>query len=172
MDKEKLKNIKAVILDCDGVIYTGRVFSTCENTDYMKERSHIDGHGLVMLMGAGIKIAFVTAEKTGFIERYAEKLNAKNETWPKTIVFSGFWGKEKSEVINNWLKETGITWKECAAMGDDLGDIDFLRKAGFSAAPLQAEKEVKEIVDFVAPREGGRGAVRDLCNIILEAKKL
>ena len=170
--KEKLKNIKAIIFDCDGVVFTGQVFCSKDNSDFLKERSHIDGQGLVMLMAVGLKIAFVTAEKTGFIEKYSEKLNGKDETWEKTIVFSGFQGKEKVGVIDSWLKEIGVSWQECAAMGDDVGDLELLKKVGFSAAPFQAEKEIKEIVDYVAPRQGGRGAVRDLCNIILEAKKI
>ena len=74
------------------------------------------------------------------------------------------------EVIENWLNETGIKWEECAAMGDDLSDYELLSKAGVAAAPTQAEKAIKDISDFIAAREGGNGAIRDLCDLILEAK--
>ena len=172
--KEKLNRIKAVIFDGDGVFFTGRVFVSPETGEAMKERSHVDGQGISLLRGIGLRVAIISGEKTGFLERIGEKLNSlpsvKDGTWPPVGIFTGHQAGQKVDIIQNWLDECGIKWEECAAMGDDLADLQILEKVGFPAAPAQAETIIKEICDFVAPREGGDGAIRDLSNLILEAK--
>jgi 3-deoxy-D-manno-octulosonate 8-phosphate phosphatase (KDO 8-P phosphatase) len=172
--KEKLKKIKAVVFDGDGVFFTGRVFVSPEKGETLKERSHIDGQGISLLRGAGIRVAIISGEKTGFLERVGEKLNSlasvKSGEWPAMGIFTGHREGQKVEIIGNWLKEIGADWSECAAMGDDLSDYELLKKVGVAAAPAQAEKFIKDNVDFVALREGGNGAIRDLCDLILETK--
>lgn len=172
--KEKLKKIKAVIFDGDGVFFSGRVFVSPDQGEALKERSHVDGQGISLLRGIGLKVAIVSGEKTGFLERIGEKLNSlpsvKNGSWPAMGIFTGHQAGGKVEIIQKWLNENGVGWEECAAMGDDLADWDLLKKAGVSAAPAQAEEIIKEIVDYVASREGGNGAIRDFCNLILEVK--
>lgn len=172
--KEKLKNIKAVVFDGDGVFFSGRVFVSPEKGEALKERSHVDGQGISLLRDIGIRIAIVSGEKTGFVEQIGEKLNSlpsvKSGEWPKVGIFTGHLGGGKVGTTEEWLKEIGVDWKECAAMGDDIGDYDLLKKVGFAAAPGQAEEVIKNIADFVAKREGGNGAIRDFCNLILEAK--
>lgn len=173
MDQNKLKNIKAIAFDADGVLFTGRVF-VGQGGEIMKERSHIDGHGLSLIRSLGIKIVFVTAEKSIFLERVMEKLNSldsvKNGKWDKIDIFTGEEGKNKVKVVDGWLKNKGISWNECAAMGDDLTDYQLLKASGFAAAPAQAEEEIKKISDYVTKREGGNGAIRDFCNLILNAR--
>lgn len=172
--KEKLKNIKAVAFDADGVLFTGRIFVHPETGETLKERSHVDGLGISLLRGIGVQIAFVTGEKTGFLATVCKKLNslpsAESGKWGKIGCFLGVQKENKVKAISEWLFEKNISWEECAAMGDDLADYDMLKKAGFAAAPAQAEKTIKEIADYVAQREGGNGAIRDFCNLILEAK--
>lgn len=172
--KEKLKKIKAVVFDSDGVFFPGRVFIDPEKGEVLKERSHIDGQGISLLRASGIKIALVSGEKTGFVERAGEKLNSfpsvESGKWSKIGIFIGFQSEQKVEIVEDWLKKIDAQWEECVAMGDDLSDYQLLKKVGVAAAPAQAETVIKEIVDFIAPREGGNGAIRDLCNLILEAK--
>ncbi len=172
--KEKLKNIKAVVFDADGVLFTGRVFVHQETGERLKERSHVDGHGISLLRQLGIKVAFVTGEKSGFLKMVCEKLNSlpsvENGKWDKVAYFTGRQGEEKVKAADGWLEENKISWPECAAMGDDLADFQMLKKAGFSAAPAQAEKIIKDIADYITEREGGNGAIRDFCNLILEAR--
>jgi len=174
--KEKLKNIKAVIFDGDGVFFTGRVMISPEKGEALKERSHIDGQGISMLRGVGLRIAIISGEKTGFLESVGEKLNSLPSVqagkWPKVDIFTGFQGQQKLEIVNNWLKNIGVEWKECAAMGDDLADYQILKKVGIAVAPVQAEAAVKKIAHYITAREGGNGAIRDLCNLILEAKEI
>lgn len=167
--KEKLKKIKAVIFDADGVLFTGRVFVGQEG-EIMKERSHIDGHGIYLLRQIGIKIAFITAEKSQFLEIVINKLNSR-ENLEKIDIFTDKEGKNKVLAADAWLKSKKLSWRDCAAMGDDLTDFLLLKKVVFSACPAQAEKAIKKIADYVTEREGGNGAIRDFCNLILEAKK-
>ena len=174
--KEKLKKIKAVVFDGDGVFFSGRVFVSPEKGEVYKERSHIDGQGISLLRAIGIKVALISGEKTGFIEKMGEKLNSlpsvKTGEWSAMGVFTGDQGGQKVETIEKWLKENNIDWSECAAMGDDLADYQLLMKVGVAAVPSQAEKMIKNMADFIAPREGGNGAIRDFCNLILEAKEI
>ena len=79
-------------------------------------------------------------------------------------------GGGKVKAVGGWLDTLGITWEECAVMGDDIADIELLKKAALAAAPAQAEAEVKKIAHYISPRRGGDGAVRDLANLILSAQ--
>ncbi len=172
--EEKLKKIKAVVFDGDGVFFTGRVFVSSEKGEVLKERSHADGQGISFLRAAGLKVALISGEITGFLEKIGEKLNSlpsvKEGKWPPMGIFTGLQGDKKVEAVDKWLKESGIKWEECAAMGDDMADYQLLKMVGVAAAPAQAETVIKNIVDFVAPRKGGNGAIRDFCNLILKAK--
>lgn len=173
---ERAKKVKVVALDGDGVFFTGRTFIAPGQGELLKERSHVDGQGISLLRADGIRIALVSGEKTGFIETVAEKLNSlpsvKDGKWSSIVVFTGPQSKDKVNSVGEWLKSLGIDWNECAYMGDDISDYEILKKAGLSAAPHQAEEIIKNIVHYVAPRNGGDGAIRDLANLILEAQKV
>lgn len=179
------KNIKALVLDCDGVFFSGHTFVLpvdlakkldIPSGEILKERSFADSQGIALLRSAGVIIAFVTAEKTGFIEGVVEKWNKLPSVvegrWKPLGVFSGMMGHQKVEVIERWLSENGVSLGECAYMGDDLSDYEIMRKVGLPAAPAQAEDIIKERVHFVAKRRGGDGAIRDLVNFILKAKEV
>ncbi len=171
---DRTKKIKAVSLDCDGVFFDGKAYIHPQDGEVFKVRSLVDGQGISLLRAAGVRIGFFTAEKSGFIEKVCEKLNnlpsVKNGTWPPIGVFSGLMGHEKVEAVEKWLSDAGVSWEECAHMGDDLSDYEVMQKVGLAAAPAQAEAVIKKLVHFVAERHGGDGAIRDLANFILEAK--
>jgi len=174
--EEKLEKIKAVAFDGDGVFFSGRVFVDSEKGEVIKERSHIDGQGISLLRAVGIKVAIISSEKTGFLEKIGEKLNnlpsVRDGKWDKIAIFTGPQGSQKVETLDVWLKENNLEWEELAVMGDDLADYQMLQKAGFAVVPSQGEEVVRAIADYVAPRKGGDGAIRDLCNLILKAKKI
>ncbi len=172
--KEKLQKVKAVIFDLDGVFFSGQVFISPEKDETLKERSYIDGQGLSLLRAIGIRIAFITGETTRFIEKIGKKLNSlpsvKNGDWPKIDIYTGHVGLEKVKVAEKWLKVIDVSWEECAFMGDDVSDYQLLQKVGLAAAPAQAEEVVKKIAHFISQRKGGKGAIRDFCNAVLEAR--
>lgn len=171
---EKAKKIKAIVLDGDGVFFTGRVLIHPKDGELLKERSHIDGQGISLCRAAGIIFAIVSGESTGFIEITGEKLNklpsVREGKWKPILIVAGPQKEGKVGVVEQWLKNENISWEEYAVMGDDLSDYNMLERAGFKAAPAQAENIVKNMADWIAPRKGGDGAIRDLCDLILEAK--
>jgi 3-deoxy-D-manno-octulosonate 8-phosphate phosphatase (KDO 8-P phosphatase) len=173
--KEKVKNIKAVVFDGDGVFFTPQDFIS-ESGESMKVRSFVDGQGISLLRAVGLKITFVTAEKTKFLESVVTKLNnlpsVTNGKWAPITLFAGPIASDKVVCINEWLAKNQIEWEECAYMGDDVGDFQIMKKVGLPTCPAQAEKIIKGISLFIAPREGGNGAIRDLCNFILESKNI
>lgn len=174
--EERMRKVKALILDGDGVVFTGRVFIHPERGELLKERSHIDGQGISLLRAAGVRAAFISGEATGFLENIGKKLNdlpsVKSGLWPPVFIAVGHQGKDKVTAAENWLARENIGWEECAAMGDDLSDIALLERAGLSACPANADPYIRERVHFVAARVGGDGAIRDFANEILKAKGL
>jgi len=180
--REKAKRIKAAALDGDGVIFTGHVLEGPEG-GFGKIRSHADGQGISLLRAAGIAVCCITGESgmnARFLESLVEKWNGlpsvKEGRWKPVKIFSGAERMQKTELVKSWLQDEGISLSECAAMGDDMTDYDLLKAVGeaggLAASPAQAEDVVKRIVHFVAPRRGGDGAIRDLANLILEAKEI
>lgn len=173
---ERAKKIKAIALDGDGVIFTAHVIEGVDGP-IGKIRSHVDGQGISLLRASGIIIACITGEggkNAAFLERLVEKWNGLPSVvsgkWQPITVFSGVERKEKVHTLEKWLGEHGISKEECAAMGDDMTDYDVLGEVGLAAAPIQAEDVIKKRVHFIARRRGGDGAIRDLANLILDAK--
>ncbi|QQG45464.1 MAG: HAD hydrolase family protein [Candidatus Sungiibacteriota bacterium] len=172
----RARNIKAVALDSDGVIFTGHVIEGKEGP-LAKTRCHADGQGVSLLRAAGIPIVCVTGEHgqhAAFLERLVEKWNGlpsvASGKWLPIKIFSGVERLQKVAVVESWLASHRLNLGDCAALGDDLTDYDLLRHVGLAAAPAQAEDVVKKVVHFVTPRRGGHGAIRDLANFILDAK--
>lgn len=175
--KERAKKIKAVALDLDGVVFTGRVLVTPEGKR-MQERSRVDALGISLLRDAGIRVALITGGSSMFLNMFAKQLNSsasvKEGKWASVAALGGkkVQGKDKVALGEQWLSEIDVGWEECAFMGDDLSDYHIMQKVGLAAAPAQAEDVIKEISHFIAPRKGGDGAVRDLVNFILNAQEV
>ncbi|KKU92395.1 MAG: hypothetical protein A3J46_01895 [Candidatus Yanofskybacteria bacterium RIFCSPHIGHO2_02_FULL_41_11] len=170
------KKIKAAGFGSLGVLFSATVWFDSEKGEVQRVRSHVDGQGISLLRGIGLRICFVTATGDNFLPKFAEKLNslpsAKSGKWPKVDVFVQAAGEGKVKVVGNWLKKLGLAWDECAFMGDDLGDYPVMKKVGLAACPAGAEKIIKDIAHFTASREAGSGAVRDFCNLLLQAKRV
>lgn len=173
---DRLIRVKAVIFDGDGVLFTGRVFTDPERGELLKERSHIDGQGISLLRSSGVKVAFVSSEATGFLESLGKKMNdlpsVKSGAWPPVLIATGQQGKDKITAVEKWVNDSGFSWQECAAMGDDLSDYQLMEKVGLAACPANAQVIVRARAHFVAEHNGGDGAVRDLANAIISAKGL
>lgn len=159
--KHLAKNIKAVVFDVDGVMTDGSLVFDENGVEY-KTFNAKDGQGVVMLNKAGYKTAIITARENGTVRHRFKILGM-------TKLYEGQKNKEKA--FDEFLKEFNLEPSQIAYMGDDLPDICVLRKVGLSCCPNDAVEEVKEICKFVASKDGGRGAVRELCNLILSQNK-
>lgn len=156
--QEKAKKIKAVAFDVDGVLTDGSLTFDENGVEY-KTFNAKDGQGIVMLTKTGFVTAIITARANGTVRHRFENLGM-------TKLFEGC--KNKQEALDELCKEFDITYDEVAYMGDDLPDVCVLERVGFTACPADAVQEVKEIVHAICENNGGRGAVREFCDYILE----
>ena len=158
--REKIKPIKLLILDVDGVLTDGKIIYN-DRGEEIKAFNVRDGHGLKLLMRAGIGIALITGRKSKVVLHRARDLGIKNVYQKVT---------NKIEVYEKILKGKKLKDENVGFVGDDLVDIPVLKRVGFSAAVGDAIPEVREVADYVASKKGGEGAVREICELLLKVQ--
>lgn len=159
--KEKLKKIKLLAMDVDGTLTDGTVYYSKNGEEY-KAFSIRDGLGIEILHNYGIDTAIITSEASQIISSRATRLKIKH------VVLGS---KNKRKDLLNLAEEVGINIDEVAFIGDDLNDVSALEVVGFSACPSNAIKYVKEKVDYICENSGGNGAVREVIELLFEAKE-
>jgi 3-deoxy-D-manno-octulosonate 8-phosphate phosphatase (KDO 8-P phosphatase) len=157
---EKIRRVRILILDVDGVLTDGRIVIDDAGLE-SKQFDVRDGHGLKMLMRCGIGVVLLTGRQSRVVEHRAADLGI-------TEVHQGI--LNKAEVFAEILKRRDMVPEESACVGDDVVDIPLLRRTGFSVAVADAVPEAREIADYVTRHRGGRGAVREVCEVILKAQ--
>ncbi len=157
-----MKNIKAVAFDVDGVLTDGSL-TFLEDGREIKTYSAKDGLGIVLLNKAGIITSIITARDNGTVSQRAKTLKIKE-------LFMG--QKNKVVALEQLCEKYNLSKDNVAYMGDDLPDICVLERVGLSACPKDAVFEVKQKCNFISSFNGGKGAVRELCDLILKAKKI
>ncbi len=158
--KERAKKIKLMVFDVDGVMTDGSVTYDENGVEY-KTFNVKDGQGLVRMVKSGFVTAIITARNNGTVEHRAKNLNI-------TELYQG--QKYKLPALEELKAKYNLSYDEISYMGDDLPDICCLEKVGLACCPNDAVDEVKEIAHFISSKDGGRGAVRELCDLILEAQ--
>lgn len=157
---EAAKKIKMLIFDVDGVMTDGSIVYDENGVEY-KTFNAKDGHGIVRMNKAGFITAIITARNNGTVKHRAENLNI-------TELYQGY--KHKLPALEELLKKYNLSLENVAYMGDDLPDICILAGVGIAACPADAVKEVMDICNFKSKYNGGKGAVRELCDFILDAQ--
>ncbi len=160
MDIERVRKIKLLVLDVDGVLTEGSVVYS-DSGEELKFFSAQDGHGIKLLMRAGIEVAFVTGRSSRAVEHRARDLGV-------TLVFQK--ALDKVAAYEETLKQKGLRDEDICVVGDDLPDLPILRRCGFSVGVADSVEEVKREVAYVTVKEAGKGAVREVCEIILKAQ--
>ncbi len=160
--KLKACKIKLVAFDVDGVMTDGSLTFDENGVEY-KTFNAKDGQGVVMLNRHGFKTAIITARDNGTVSCRAKTLGI-------TKLFMG--QKNKEVALMDLCEEFNVTFDEIAYMGDDLPDLCVLNKVGLPCCPNDAVCEVKDVALFISSKNGGRGAVRELCDFILKAQGL
>ncbi len=156
----QLSQIQCVITDVDGVLSDGYLYLANDGNEFKSFHVH-DGMGLKLLMCAGIHVSVITTSKNHIIDKRMQQLGIHH-------FHSGVVNKNKAYLdIKTQFK---VSDAQCLYIGDDLPDLDVIRQVGFSACPSDAVDEVKAQVDFISTRPGGHGAVRQVCNMLLDAK--
>jgi 3-deoxy-D-manno-octulosonate 8-phosphate phosphatase (KDO 8-P phosphatase) len=156
----KAKPVKILLLDVDGVLTDGSLIYSHEGQE-SKAFNTQDGFGLRLLQEAGLDIGVITARSSEAVARRCANLKMR-------YIYQG--AGNKVEAYKEILKESGCKPFEIAYMGDDWLDLALLTRAGFSAAPANAVPEVQKASHYTTEQSGGHGAVREICNLILEAK--
>jgi 3-deoxy-D-manno-octulosonate 8-phosphate phosphatase (KDO 8-P phosphatase) len=158
---EKAKRVNLLILDVDGVLTDGSMIYD-DRGNHTKTFNVKDGLGIVLLADAGVSSVILTAKDSKVVRKRAKDLKIKD-------VFCGF---PKDKFIGRILKKYKVGLENLCFIGDELIDIDVAKKVGFSVAVNDACPELKEKVDFVTQCKGGKGAVRELTELIIKAKGL
>lgn len=156
----KARPIRILLLDVDGVLTDGSLIYSHEGQE-SKAFSTQDGFGLRLLQEAGLELGVITARSSEAVARRCANLKMR-------YIYQG--AGNKVEAYQEIIRESGCKPFEIAYMGDDWLDLVLLTRAGFSAAPANAVREVQEAAHYTTEQSGGHGAVREICNLILEAQ--
>lgn len=157
---ESAKKIKMLVFDVDGVMTDGSITYDEDGKEY-KTFNAKDGHGIVRMNESGFITAIITARNNGTVAHRAKNLNF-------TELYQGY--KYKLPALEELIKKYNLTPENVAYMGDDCPDICILEKVGLACCPKDAVKEVQEVCNFKSNYCGGKGAVRELCDFILDAQ--
>lgn len=156
------KGIKLLILDVDGVLTDGRIVLDNEGNEF--KAFHVrDGHGIRMLMKAGVAVAIITGRYSKVVERRARELGI-TEVYQRC--------HRKAVAFGEIIGKYGLTEKEVAYVGDDIVDVPVMKRAGIAIAVRDATEEAKDHAAIVTEAGGGRGAVREVCDFLLKARGL
>jgi 3-deoxy-D-manno-octulosonate 8-phosphate phosphatase (KDO 8-P phosphatase) len=159
--KEKASKIKLLVFDVDGVMTDGSITYDENGIEY-KTFNAKDGHGLAKMIRNGFMTAVITGRRNGTVDRRAEDLRF-------TEVYQGV--KNKLPILEGIMQKYELTFDEVSYMGDDEPDIPILEKVGISACPADAVDNVKKVCNFISSKDGGKGAVRELCDFVFDNKK-
>jgi 3-deoxy-D-manno-octulosonate 8-phosphate phosphatase (KDO 8-P phosphatase) len=158
---EKAKAVRLLVLDVDGVLTSGVIYYSNDDQIQFKGFHVHDGLGIKLLQKAGIHVAVISAKKSQSVSRRLSDLGVEH-------VYLGY--EDKLAPFEELKKKLGLTDKDIAYMGDDLPDLPLLRRVNLAITVPQAPEIIKKHVSFVTANKAGKGAVREVCELILEAQ--
>lgn len=158
MDHSKLKNIKMLVMDVDGIMTDTRIILD-SSLGWKRFFSVRDGIGIHRLRHHGYKTAVITGSCSEDVQKRMQHLKIDYYYENKL---------DKGPAFEDLKNESGFSDEEICYIGDDIFDIPILKLVGFSATVPEAVEEVLKECDYITKRGGGYGAVRDLCQLILE----
>lgn len=158
--KRMLDKIKVIVLDVDGTLTDGGVYIDSNGVE-IKKFNIKDGGGIALATRAGYEFMILTGRKSYCVEKRAQELKIK-------YLYQGV--DNKVDILESFMKENSLMPENVVYMGDDFNDLDCMKLVGFVACPADAMQCVKDIADFVSEHNGGFGAVRDLCEMLLKVE--
>ena len=160
--RRQLEPIRLLVLDVDGVLTDGSLYYGAEGESL--KRFHVrDGLAVRLLLAVGIHVAVVTGRSSEAVRRRLLDLGVPDE-----LVIQG--SRDKAADLDRLEARLGLEDRQVAAMGDDLPDLPLLERSGFAACPADAAPEVVAFCQVVCGATGGRGAVRELAELILKGQ--
>lgn len=158
--EERARRVRVLLMDCDGVLTDGRIWLTADGEE--QKAFHVrDGQGIALFHAAGLKTGVISGRTSLALERRAAELG---------ISFIRQNVEDKVASMQEILAELSISPNECAYIGDDLADIPVMKRVGLAFAVADAADEAKQAAHSTTTRNGGHGAVADVCCLILKAQ--
>ena len=155
---QRLRRVRMLVFDVDGVLTDARTYMHAEG-EWRRFYSIRDGYGIVRLMKAGYKTGIITGSKALDIRERAKALGVN-------FFFEGH--LDKLAPFEQLQKDSGLKPEEIAYMGDDIFDVPLLERVGFAATVSDAMEEALEVAQYQAKRPAGNGAVREVCEMIIQ----
>jgi 3-deoxy-D-manno-octulosonate 8-phosphate phosphatase (KDO 8-P phosphatase) len=157
---KRATRVKLLLMDCDGVLTDGRIW-ILENGEDQKAFHTRDGLGIDLLHRAGLKSGIISGRTSSALERRAQSLGV-------SYLWQG--RDDKRQAFADTLAQAQVTNEEVAFVGDDLTDLPLMRQSGLAIAVADAVPEVKAHAHYVTSAKGGKGAVREVVELILKAQ--
>jgi 3-deoxy-D-manno-octulosonate 8-phosphate phosphatase (KDO 8-P phosphatase) len=158
---ERARSVQLLVLDVDGVLTDGRIYLT-ERGEELKVFDVRDGSGIVAVRAAGIHVAIISGRRAAAVDRRARELGIDS-------VKQGV--PDKGAEIDALIAALGVDSAQVACVGDDTVDLPMFARCGLSVAVADAHDDVIARADWVTKRPGGRGAVREVCDLLLSARR-
>lgn len=156
----RIQAIRLIAFDVDGILTDGGLYLTDSGEEFKRFNS-LDGHGLKMLKASGVELAIITGRTSRCVELRAKNLGI-------TRLYQGV--EDKWGTMQALLAELNLAPEAAAYMGDDVVDLPVMRRMGFSITVPNAPQVVRDHAHYLTQREGGHGAVREACELILSAQ--
>jgi 3-deoxy-D-manno-octulosonate 8-phosphate phosphatase (KDO 8-P phosphatase) len=158
--RQKARDIRLIIFDVDGVLTDGSLFIGDDGQEYKAFHSK-DGHGMVMLQESGVQIAIITGRTSEVVRIRMASLGIEH-------VYQG--KRQKLPAYEELKRKTGLTDEQIAYVGDDVVDLPVMTRVGLAIAVQDAHPWTKQHAHWVTPSNGGRGAGREACELIMDAQ--
>ncbi len=157
---EKIKRLKLLILDVDGVLTDGRLFFDHQGNEYKCFHAR-DGHGLKLLRQTGVEVAVISGRSSNSVALRMKSLGIEH-------VYQGH--EDKRLAFREILENLRLNAEQVAHVGDDLLDLPIMTQAGFAVAVQDANFAVKKYADWCTTTPGGLGAVREVCDLVMQVQ--
>ena len=159
-EKERAQKIKMIIMDVDGTLTNGSLLVLPDGEE-LKSYNVKDGTGILLAHLAGLRTGIITGKISKPLEKRAEKLKI-------TEVYQGIFDKKK--ILVKILEKNNLKSEEVAYIGDDLGDLEVIKRVGLSGAVANAHPTIKKHCHYICESPGGGGAVREFIEFILDSQ--
>lgn len=157
---ERAQTVRLMIFDVDGVMTDGGLYYT-DSGEELKAFNSLDGHGLKMLRQSGVQLAIISGRKSRLVEHRARNLGIDH-------LIQG--AHDKRAAFEGLIAELGFTPEQCGYMGDDVIDLPVMRRVSFAVAVPDSPTLVRQHAHYVTGARGGNGAVREVCEVIMQAQ--
>jgi 3-deoxy-D-manno-octulosonate 8-phosphate phosphatase (KDO 8-P phosphatase) len=160
MSLDRAKTIRLIAFDVDGILTDGGLYLSDSGEEFKRFNS-LDGHGLKMLKASGVELAIITGRTSRCVELRAQNLGI-------THLHQGV--EDKLGVVQELLARIGLTMQDAAYMGDDVVDLPVMRRVALAITVPEAPQLVRDCAHYVTQRNGGHGAVREACEMLMSVQ--